>query len=267
MRSIDYKASDGASIPGYLTLPQGTSDKNLPLVVLPHGGPALRDHKRFDFLRLFLANRGYAVLQMNFRGSSGFGSKWRDDARQDWGGLTYSDIVDGTRWAVEQGFADPRRICIVGWSFGGYAALVGAVRNPDLFRCSASIAGVSDLTRFRSTVSRGAGDQVADTLLGNDEDQLSEDSPAKQANQIDIPVLLIHGSLDTKAPIRQSKVMAAALKKADKDHKFVTLEQGTHYLWRESEKTTLLTELEQFLKQNIGSGETAPNGELNSKEQ
>ena len=153
MKPITYKAADGTEIPGYLTVPNGVKAESLPLIVLPHDGPAARDTWRFSFLRAFLANRGYAVLQMNYRGSSGYGQKWRDAAKQDWGGVTYSDITDATRWAVAQGIADPKRVCIAGWGFGGYAALLGAARNSDLYKCSISIGGVADLEMLRDNAS------------------------------------------------------------------------------------------------------------------
>jgi len=252
MRTIEYPAADGTPIPGYLTVPTGVDATDadaakLPLVVLPHGGPTSRDYWRFDFLRLFLASRGYAVLQMNFRGSTGFGTKWQTAARQDWGGLTYADIADGARWAAARGIADPQRMCIVGWSFGGYAAMVGAQRNPDLFQCAASIAGVSNWVEFRDKLSRTNAD-IAENQFGADDTKLLAQSPEEHAADIDIPVLLIHGRRDFKAPYSQSRRMARALKKADKQFKFVTLDDAEHDLWRESERTTLLTELEQFLR-------------------
>jgi dipeptidyl aminopeptidase/acylaminoacyl peptidase len=145
MRPISYPARDGTRIPAYLSVPRGATAAHLPLIVMPHGGPMARDTWGYFFLREFLVSRGYAVLQMNFRGSSGYGDDWFFAAHQDWGGLTYDDVTDGARWAIQQGIADPKRICIVGWSFGGYLALLGAQRNPDLFRCSVDIAGPSDL--------------------------------------------------------------------------------------------------------------------------
>ncbi|HEX6637972.1 MAG TPA: alpha/beta fold hydrolase, partial [Steroidobacteraceae bacterium] len=145
MTNIVYKASDGTEVPGYLTVPTGKEKKNLPLIVMPHDGPLARDSWQFSFLRTFLASRGYAVLQMNYRGSSGFGQHWRNAAWQDWGGLTYSDIHDATRWAIAEGIADPKRVCILGWGFGGYAALLGAARNSDTYHCAVSINGIADL--------------------------------------------------------------------------------------------------------------------------
>ncbi|MGH8446005.1 MAG: alpha/beta hydrolase family protein, partial [Solimonas sp.] len=128
MQPISYPARDGTKIPGYLTVPPGSDGKNLPLIVMPHGGPIYRDRRGFDPLLSFLVSRGYAVLQMNFRGSSGYGRDWFYAAHQDWGGLSYDDVTDGARWAIAQGIADPRRVAIVGWSFGGYIALLGATR-------------------------------------------------------------------------------------------------------------------------------------------
>jgi dipeptidyl aminopeptidase/acylaminoacyl peptidase len=257
MRSIEYKAADGTTIPGYLTAPVNVREEKLPMIVMPHGGPRARDSWRFDFLRHFLASRGYAVLQMNFRGSTGFGGKWFEDAFQDWGGLTYSDIADGARWAISQGIADPKRVCIVGWSFGGYSALVGATRNADLFKCSISIAGLSDLVALRSSVSGALNSQVVQKQIGNDKSKLRENSPIEHASETNMPVLLVHGTMDAQAPYEQSKAMAAELKKANKNFKFVTIENADHSLLRESERVTLLTEVEQFLQTNLGPGKVS----------
>ncbi|MGH8177123.1 MAG: alpha/beta hydrolase family protein [Steroidobacter sp.] len=257
MRSIAYKARDGAEVPGYLTAPAGVRAEKLPLIVMPHGGPISRDSWEFFFLREFLVSRGYAVLQMNFRGSSGYGSKWLRDAHQDWGGLTYSDITDGAQWAIREGIADPKRICIVGWSFGGYAALLGAVRNGDIYRCSASIAGVSDLHQLlresRAFINQG----IAREQIGTNWDKLREDSPLRQIDKISIPVLLIHGDHDVQVEDEHSRSMAAALKKAKKPHRAVFLKNASHQLGRKSDRVTLLTELEKFLLENLGPGVTA----------
>jgi dipeptidyl aminopeptidase/acylaminoacyl peptidase len=254
MRTIEYPARDGTLIPGYLTVPVGVRAEKLPLIVMPHGGPIARDSWRFDFLRQFLASRGYAVLSMNFRGSSGYGGKWFRDAFQDWGGLTYSDITDGARWAVEKGVADPQRVCVVGWSFGGYAALLGATRSSDLYQCSISIAGISDLSDLSRNAARFRNGRVAQKQIGSDSDKLKNDSPSRHAKDVRIPVLLVHGDLDAQSPVAQSREMADALKNAGKTHKLVVIEKGDHSLWRESERTTLLTEVEQFLREHLGAG-------------
>jgi dipeptidyl aminopeptidase/acylaminoacyl peptidase len=254
MRSISYKAADGTEIPGYLTVPVGKRAENLPLIVMPHGGPIARDSWDFFFLRSFLVSRGYAVLQMNFRGSSGYGSKWYFDAHQDWGGVTYSDITDGARWAVAEGIADPKRMCIVGWSFGGYAALLGAVRNSDLYRCSVSIAGVSDLNLLVSEARFFIGYGFAREQIGTDHDKLREDSPLRHVDQINIPVLMVHGDRDYQVDVDHTRKMDSAMKRTDKPHRAVYIDDATHQLDRKSDRVTLLTEVEKFLLENLGPG-------------
>ena len=254
MRSIAYKAADGTEIPGYLTVPAGLRAEKLPLIVMPHGGPISRDTWDFDFLRAFLVSRGYAVLQMNFRGSSGYGSEWYHAAHQDWGGLTYSDITDGARWAVTEGIADPKRMCIVGWSFGGYAALLGAVRNNDLYRCSVSIAGVADLNLLLSESRFFTNWRFAREQIGVDKEKLRTDSPLRHVDKINMPVLLIHGDKDYQVEVDHTRKMNSALKRADKPHRTVLIEDATHQLDRKSDRVTLLTEIEKFLLENLGSG-------------
>ncbi len=254
MRSITYKAADGTEIPGYLTVPVGLRPEKLPLIVMPHGGPIARDSWDFDFLRAFLVDRGYAVLQMNFRGSSGYGGDWFFDAHQDWGGLTYSDITDAARWAVAQGIADPARMCTVGWSFGGYAALLGAVRNSDLYRCSVSIAGVSDLHQLVQEARFFSNYRFAREQIGLNKEKLLADSPRRHVGQIKIPVLLIHGNRDYQVEVDHSEKMESALKKAGKPHRAVYLDKATHQLDRRSDRITLLTEIEKFLLENLGPG-------------
>lgn len=255
-KPITYKAADGTDIPGYLTVPSGAKPEKLPLVVLPHDGPAERDTWQFNFLRAFLANRGYAVLQMNYRGSAGYGDKWISDAHQGWGGLTYSDVTDATRWAVAQGVADPKRVCIAGWGFGGYTALLGAARNSDLFRCAISIAGISDLELLRENMKmfgRG-GQSYIDDQVGTDSAKVALNSPAEQAASVAVPVLLVHGDLDWRVQIDQSKRMEAALRKNQKDCTAIYLKGAGHDLDRKSDRMTLLKEVEAFLRKNLGPG-------------
>lgn len=253
MRSIVYKAQDGTEIPGYLTVPPGKRAEKLPLVVMPHGGPIARDSWEFDFLRAFLVDRGYAVLQMNFRGSSGYGAKWFYDAHQDWGGLTYADITDATRWAIAEGIADPKRVAIVGWSFGGYAALLGAVRNGDLYRCAISIAGISDLKQLLDEARHFTNYKIAKAQIGDQSEKLKADSPLRHVDSIKMPVLLVHGDKDSQVEVDHSKRMASALKRADKPHRVVILEDATHQLGRKSDRMTLLTEVEKFLTENLAA--------------
>jgi dipeptidyl aminopeptidase/acylaminoacyl peptidase len=254
MTNIVYKASDGTEVPGYLTVPTGAEKKNLPLIVMPHDGPVARDSWKFSFLRTFLASRGYAVLQMNYRGSSGFGVNWRTAAWQDWGGLTYSDIHDATRWAIEQGIADPKRVCIMGWGFGGYAALLGAARNSDTYQCAVSIGGISDL---RMLIDHGivTGEkELRRVQLGSDEAKLDRDSPLKQAAKVRIPVLLVHGAKDWKVQPDQSEAMSKALSRNKQQNTLLIIKGANHELERQSDRVTLLKSVEEFLAKNLGPG-------------
>jgi dipeptidyl aminopeptidase/acylaminoacyl peptidase len=256
MNNILYKAADGTEIPGYLTVPSGAEKKNLPLIVMPHDGPVARDSWRFNFLRAFLANRGYAVLQTNFRGSSGFGYKWQLDAHQDWGGLSYSDIQDATKWAVQEGIADPKRICVLGWGFGGYSALLSAARNSDTYRCAVSINGISDLESHTDQGIVNGSKEYRELQLGTDKAKLAASSPLKNAAQIKVPVLLVHGSNDWQVQEDQSKAMAKALERNKTPHELLLIKGAGHELERKSDRVTLLTEVEKFLSANIGAGTT-----------
>lgn len=254
MLSISYPARDGTVIPGYLTKPPGGGDSNLPLIVMPHGGPIARDSWEYFFLQQFLVNRGYAVLQMNFRGSDGYGQKWYSDAHQDWGGVTYNDIIDGAKWAIKSGIADPHRVAIVGWSFGGYAALLGAVRDSDTFRCAISIAGVSDLTLLEREEDEYINGAFARQQIGTETAKLKADSPRRHADGVRIPLLLVHGDKDPQVYYEQSKAMASALSAANKPYQFITLKDADHQIDKTADRVTLLTAVEQFLKTNMAAG-------------
>jgi dipeptidyl aminopeptidase/acylaminoacyl peptidase len=251
MTNIVYKAADGTEIPGYLTVPSGAEKKNLPLIVMPHDGPAARDSWKFDFLRTFLANRGYAVLQMNFRGSTGLGTQWRADAKGDWGGLVYSDIQDGTKWAVSEGIADPKRICILGWGFGGYEALLSAARNNGTYKCAGSINGIVDLALQDDLASRFEKRQKE--MVVNKE-KAALDSPLANAGKVTIPVLLVHGTKDWQVQMDHATEMEDALDKNGKDVTAIMIKNGTHDLERQSDRMTLLKEVQAFLQENLGSG-------------
>jgi dipeptidyl aminopeptidase/acylaminoacyl peptidase len=247
---ITYKAKDGTSIPGYLTVPNGVEKKNLPLVVLPHDGPSSRDSWKFSFLRTFLANRGYAVLQMNYRGSSGFGKKWKDGG-QGWGGLAYSDIKDGLAWAVSEGIADPKRVCIMGWGFGGYEAMLGAMRDGGSYRCAVSIAGIADLEMYQEHgVMSGERDARA-AQMGADRDKLKQLSAVENAASINIPVLLVHGTNDWQVQVDHTNALTKALKKNKKNVESIIIKGASHELERKSDRMTLLKEIEEFLAANL----------------
>lgn len=257
VRPFSYRAGDGLPLNGYMTFPPGRPEKNLPTIIMPHGGPAARDRLGFDWWAQALAARGYLVIQPNFRGSAGFGRQFEDAGTKQWGQAMQSDLDDALAYAVSQGLADPSRVCIVGASYGGYAALAGATLTPDLYRCAVSVAGVSDLplmiqsTRDPKTKdgfavrywSRVIGDPKADA------DLLLRVSPRFQASKVKAPILLIHGRDDTVVPIVQSQLMRDALQAAGKPVELVELVGEDHYLRRERTRTQMLAALYKFLAQ------------------
>jgi dipeptidyl aminopeptidase/acylaminoacyl peptidase len=253
MRSISYPARDGTVIPAYLSTPTGIAAGNLPLIVMPHGGPIARDRWDYFFLREFLVSRGYAVLQMNFRGSDGYGGDWFYAAHQDWGGLTYDDVVDATKWAIEHGIADPRRIGIVGWSFGGYLALLGAQRNADLFRCSVDIAGVSDLGLLIDEERHYTSSESIKKQIGTDAAKLRLNSPRQHAAEFKVPLLMLHGDRDAQVPIAHSEDMDSALKHAGRSHRFVTFPDTDHSFSAEKSRAAMLHEIEGFLAEHLAA--------------
>ncbi len=254
MKSITYTARDGTQIPGYLTTPpRGTAP--YPLIVMPHGGPTARDYLAWDYWVQFLASRGYAVLQPNFRGSTGYGKDFRRAGYGEWGLLMQDDVSDGARAMIEQGIADSSRMCIVGGSYGGYAALMGAIATPDLFQCAVSFAGVTDIRRmlaegrrykFASNNPPNVGDRF------DDKGQLRDTSPINNVDAIKIPILLIHGDKDLSVDVSHSERMAKALKKAKKPYKLVIFKDGNHHLQLEKHRISFLRELEAFLDEQIG---------------
>lgn len=260
MKPYPYKARDGLDIPAYLTLPPGKAAKNLPAVILPHGGPMARDQIGFDWMAQFLANRGYAVLQPNFRGSTGYGKAFEEAGYGQWGLKMQDDLTDGVRKLVTDGVADPKRICIVGASYGGYAALAGATFTPDLYACAFSWAGVTDLRLFLnsrasdfgqdswmiSSWSRFIGDRW------NDAEKLDAASPAENAGHIECPILLMHGTADVTVRIDQSETMKRALERAGKKVVFVPVKGETHYMQTADTRILVLTQLEKFLAETIG---------------
>lgn len=214
-RPIAVKARDGATVHGYLTLPPGSDGKNLPLVVHPHGGPFnTRDRWAFDHDPQMLATRGYAVLQVNFRGSAGYGFDFERQGRRAWGTTMIDDITDVTKWLIEKGHADAKRVCIFGASYGGYASLMSAVREPDLYRCVIAEAGVYDLKLLRSDtdfIEYDWGKRYFDEGIAANEDEMRANSPLTIIDRLKAPVLIIHGELDRRAPLTQAKALRRAL--------------------------------------------------------
>jgi dipeptidyl aminopeptidase/acylaminoacyl peptidase len=259
MRATSYKARDGLIIPGYLSLPAGQGAKPakpLPAIIMPHGGPGARDYSSFDPLVQLFTSRGYAVLQMNFRGSTGYGAEFRGAGDREWGKAMQDDITDGTRWLAEEGIADPKRTCIVGWSYGGYAALMGGVKEPELYACVASIAGVSDLRELISSKRNYVNGRISTRRIGDfwtDRKSLEENSPVNGAARFRAPVFLAHGTRDRVVNPRQSTDMAAALKRAGKDYQYVELKDADHSVLRGPERLQLFTALDAFVSRSLGA--------------
>lgn len=238
-RRFPYKAADGLALDGVLTLPPGREAKDLPLIVLPHGGPEGQSGLGFDWQAQAYAARGYAVFQPNFRGSTGYGKDFRDAGFGQWGRKMQTDISDGVAALAAAGLVDPRRACIVGWSYGGYAALAGVTLQSGLYRCAVSGAGVSDLNMMLASEISSAGGSTAATrywraFMGADKPgagaTLTSLSPARLAARADAPILLIHGKDDTVVPLEQSRAMEKALKAAGKPVEFVLLDGEDHWL-------------------------------------
>lgn len=258
VKAYPYKARDGLNISAYLTLPPGKTAKNMPIVVMPHGGPDARDYIRFDWMAQFLANRGYVVLQPNFRGSRGYGHKFTEAGLQQWGLKMQDDITDGVKKLIADGIADPKRVCIVGGSYGGYAALAGATFTPDLYACAVAIAPVSDLAvQLAAEIKDGGGHTRLASFwfsrMGDDSYTLAKVSPSRHADKVTAPILLLHGKNDTTVLLEQSKIEAEALKAAGKQVEFITFEGEDHYLELGATRVAMLKEMERFLKQHIGN--------------
>lgn len=254
-----YKARDGVSLQGYLTLPTGVEGKKLPLVVMPHGGPVARDELGYDWWQQFMAAHGYAVLQMNFRGSFGYGSNFILAGYEEWGGAMQDDVTDGVKYLIDEGIADADRVCIVGASYGGYSALAGAAFTPDLYQCAFSYSGVSDLGRMLNWERKRYGAKSSTYALwkyriGEPGDEVDARSPVNSVDQINADIMLIHGDDDTVVDIEQSEVMAKALKKADKSYEFIELDGEDHWLSTEKTRIAMLEALGGFLAEHLGPG-------------
>ena len=184
---------------------------------------------------------------MNFRGSSGYGPDWFFAAHQDWGGLTYEDVTDATKWAIAQGIADPEKVCIVGWSFGGYEAFLGAQRNPELYRCAVSIAGIGDLAMLYDDGYHWIDSKIIQRQIGTDREKLRRDSPREHAADFQVPVLFFQGDMDAQVQSHQGDAMDKALTKAGKVHRYVKLPGADHSLHKEADRALMLREVEAFL--------------------
>jgi dipeptidyl aminopeptidase/acylaminoacyl peptidase len=254
-KAVTYKAADGMALSGVLTLPPGKDPKNLPLVVLPHGGPKARDHLSFDWLAQAFASRGYAVFQPNFRGSDGFGAEYRAAGDGEWGRKMQTDISDGVAELARQGVVDRKRMCIVGASYGGYAALAGVTLQNGLYRCAVSYAGLSDMTLIMREANDGSNvytrrwrvqmgaKSAADPIV-------RQVSPAAQAARADAPILLIQGTNDAVVEVAHERLMADALRAAKKPVEVVEIEGADHWLTGEAHRQQMLKAAVAFVEKH-----------------
>ena len=255
----EYRAGDGTPLFGYLTRPANDTGAAAPLIVMPHGGPEVRDQLTYDMWVQFLASRGYQVFQPNFRGSAGMGRDFAEAGYGQWGGLMQDDITAGVEQLVREGLVDRSQVCILGASYGGYAALWGGAAQADLYRCVISVAGVSDLPALMAHARRQNGadsDTYAYWLRsigdpGADRARLEATSPVRRVDGWRAPTLLIHGELDDLTPFDQSRDMERALKSAGVDVKLVELENAGHNGWSSKNEALVLTEIETFLARHL----------------
>ena len=255
---VEFIARDGLKIRGFLTTPKGAEEKRLPMVVVVHGGPhGVYDRYEFDWETQLFASRGYAVLQVNYRGSGGRGREFQGAGYGCWGREMQDDITDGVRWAIGDGVADPQRICIYGGSYGAYAALTGAFREPDLYRCAIGMAGVYDLQLMFEkgdiqSVERGLN--YLRKAVGTDDEELKRRSPVYNAEKIRAKVLLLHGKLDERAPFEHAKRMREALEKAGNPPEWSTEWGEGHGFFDEANRAAAYRRILEFLGKNLGAG-------------
>ncbi|MEM6640993.1 MAG: S9 family peptidase [Pseudomonadota bacterium] len=251
MEPIEYEARDGMTIHGYVTYPLGSARKNLPMIVLPHGGPhGPRDTWSFQPEVQYLASRGYAVLQPNFRGSGGYGNAFEEAGYREWGAAMQDDVTDATLWAIDQGIADDDRICTYGGSYGGYAALMAVAREPDLYRCAVGSAGVYDLELMfkRGDIRKWmAGQAYMERALSDEPEFLRARSPITYVNNIKVPVMLIHGGQDLRVPPVHAKNLRKALKKAGNAPEWLYFPREAHGYYDEKNRAKMFTRLGDFL--------------------
>jgi dipeptidyl aminopeptidase/acylaminoacyl peptidase len=255
MKPITFKARDGLLIHGYLTLPHGAG-KDVPLIIHPHGGPfGIRDEWGFDPEVQYLAYHGYAVLQVEYRGSGGYGNAFMEDGYRQWGGTMQDDLTDATHWAVQQGIADPRLICIYGASYGGYASLEGVEKEPDLYRCAVGYAGVYDLVKMRNEANTLRGELLGpfmERTVGDDEAALREYSPYLHVDKIKAALFLAHGGADYTVAIAHADELRDALDKIHKPYEWVYYRNEGHGFYTLEHQVDIYTKMLAFFDKNIG---------------
>lgn len=258
---IEFTTRDGLKLQGYLSFPPNLGNaRQLPMVVFVHGGPASRDRWEYDSDVQAMATRGYAVLQVNFRGSAGYGAAFEEASRHEWGGKMQDDVTDATHWAIAQGIANPRRICIFGASYGGYAGLEGAVKEPDLYKCAIGYVGVYDLPMMfhRGDIQDSVyGETFLKREFGNDMAALAKRSPVDQLDSLKARVMLIVGGKDERVPAMQGMTMHQALLNRHIAHQWMLKPGEMHGFYDEANRTELYTSVLQFIAATIGPGAVA----------
>lgn len=263
MKPVTIKARDGLELVSYLTLPVGVEPKNLPLVLMVHGGPWARDSWGFDPQAQWLANRGYAVLSVNYRGSTGFGKKFLHAGDREWAGKMHDDLLDAVNWAVKQGYADPKRVAIYGGSYGGYAALVGATFTPDFFTCAIDVVGPSNLVTLLKSIppywepmKKLFATRVGD--IEKEEEFLKARSPLFKADKIKIPLLIAQGKNDPRVKQAESEQIVEAMKKAGKPVEYMLFEDEGHGFARPENRLKFYAAAEKFLAEHLKGGRVEP---------
>lgn len=257
MKPVHYTTRDGLTVHGYLTLPVGREAKNLPVIMFPHGGPWVRDKWGYDGRVQFFANRGYAVLKMNYRGSTGYGRRFWEASFKQWGRAMQDDITDAVHWLVGEGIADPERVAIVGGSYGGYAVLAGLAFTPDLYACGVDIVGVSNLFTFRQTIPEywKPLNDMSNEMIGDpvaDEELLRSVSPVFHAHNISAPLLVFQGAKDPRVNIAESDQIVNALRSKGIDVEYIVKDDEGHGFQNEENKMEMYSIIEAFLKKHLG---------------
>lgn len=260
MKPVRYPTRDGATIPAYLTVPKGVEAKNLPTVIFPHGGPWARDTWGYDGIAQFLANRGYAVLQPNFRGSTGYGKAFLNAGNMEWGtGLMQHDITDGVKYLIDQGIADPKRVAIMGGSYGGYATLAGVTFTPDLYAAGVSIVGPSNIITLLNSIPAYWGPikkifalRVGDPDIPEQAEMLREQSPFFHAKNIKAPLLVIQGANDPRVKKAESDQIVVALRDLKRDVQYVVAPDEGHGFAGRENRLAMFAAIEKFLAGHIG---------------
>jgi len=254
MKPVEFEARDGMKLYGYLTTPAGMDAKNLPLVEFVHGGPWARDQWGFDRYAQWLSNRGYAVLQLNFRGSTGYGKQYVNAGDRQWAGTMHTDLLDGKDWVARQGIADPAKVCIMGGSYGGYATLAALAFSPDAFACGVDIVGPSNLNTLLKTIPPYWSTIVATfrKRMGDSEEILSQQSPLFKADQIKVPLLIGQGANDPRVNKAESDQIVAAMRKNDKPVQYYVFPDEGHGFARPTNNMAFNAASEEFLAKYLG---------------